>query len=52
MNIKRRQFFKIKIFAVSEEVTIHPYDDVAVDFLFEEDSEPEERADDDSSFSP
>ena len=38
------------------EVTIHPYDDelhdVAVDFHFEEVSEPEEMTDDDSDFSP
>ena len=36
--------------------TIHPYDDelndVAVDFLFEEVSAPEEMTDDDSDFSP
>ena len=37
-------------------ITIHPFDDelhtVAVDFLFEEVSEPEEMTDDDSDFSP
>ena len=35
---------------------LHPYDDdmddVAVDFLYEEVSEPEEMTDDDSDFSP
>ena len=43
-------------FWISEEGTIHPYydelDDVAVDFLFEEISEPEEMTDDDFDFSP
>ena len=42
--------------AISEEATVHPYDDeldnVAVDFLFEKVSEPEEMTDDDSYFSP
>ena len=42
--------------AISEKATVHPYDDelddVAVDFLFEEVSEPEEMTDDDSDFSP
>ena len=37
-------------------ITIHPFDDelddVAVDFHFEEVSEPEEMTDDDSDFSP
>ena len=42
--------------AISEEATVHPYDDelddVVVDFLFEEVSEPEEMTDDDSDFNP
>ena len=42
--------------AISEEATVYPYDDeldnVAVDFLFEQVSEPEEMTDDDSDFSP
>ena len=41
---------------MTEEVTIHPFDDdfddVAVDFLFEEVSGSEEMTDDDSNFSP
>ena len=51
MNIKRRPFFRNQNFGM---ITIHSFDDelddVAVDFLFEEISEPEEI--DDSDFSP
>ena len=53
MNIKRRLFFQNQNFGM---ITIHPFDDelddVAVDFLVEEVSEPKEMTDDDSDFSP
>ena len=50
---KTKTFFQNKNFGM---ITIHPFDDelddVAVDFHFEEVSEPEEMTDDDSDFSP